>query len=278
MDACKWLRLKHQVYGTELKKNVMKRFIQKIKEDRTECFDDHFPCRSESCNRQHVTNWIKMFILYLHMKTDRIKAAETMLKGKNVAIEVIDEHIHLKQELEKFGLDIHDTYRLLNLLANAKQYDFEAKRIVAKLSTIRPMEKQERGLRNNCAIFARHLNKYKEIIPLAEKIVAMRIGKSEFLSLDAAVTETSEQYNLPIPTAAFRVINDIKDYNRVGGLKKQLAALCVQLYAVKKLCSQQNQAMVDLVKLQGRGITEEQVLSLSNFLDRNRDKLLEFLV
>ena len=70
--ACKWLRLKHQVYSTELK-NVMEIFIQKIK-DRTECFiDDHFPCRSESCNRQHVTNWIKMFILYLHMKTDRIK-------------------------------------------------------------------------------------------------------------------------------------------------------------------------------------------------------------
>ena len=48
-------------------------FIQKIK-DRTECvIDDHFPCRSESCNRQHVTNSIKIFILYLHMKTDRIK-------------------------------------------------------------------------------------------------------------------------------------------------------------------------------------------------------------
>jgi putative transposase len=34
MDACKWLRLKHQVYATELK-NIMERFIQKIK-DRTE--------------------------------------------------------------------------------------------------------------------------------------------------------------------------------------------------------------------------------------------------
>ena len=33
MDACKWLRLKHQVYATEL--NIMERFIQKIK-DRTE--------------------------------------------------------------------------------------------------------------------------------------------------------------------------------------------------------------------------------------------------
>ena len=33
-DACKWLRLKHHVYGTDLK-NLMERFNQKIK-DRTE--------------------------------------------------------------------------------------------------------------------------------------------------------------------------------------------------------------------------------------------------
>ena len=59
-------------------------FIQKIK-DRTECFiDDHFPCRSESCNRQHVTNWIKMFILYLHMKTDRIKLMKFLTENSEV--------------------------------------------------------------------------------------------------------------------------------------------------------------------------------------------------
>jgi putative transposase len=53
-DACGWLRLDHRVYGTELK-NVMERFIQHIK-DRTECFDDNFPCRKENCDRQHVWN------------------------------------------------------------------------------------------------------------------------------------------------------------------------------------------------------------------------------
>lgn len=70
-DACKWLRLQHQVYGTELK-NLMERFIQHIK-DRTECFDDYFPCRKENCDRQHVWNWLKLFLLYLHMGTDRVR-------------------------------------------------------------------------------------------------------------------------------------------------------------------------------------------------------------
>jgi putative transposase len=70
-DACKWLRLQHQVYGTELK-NLMERFIQHIK-DRTECFDDHFPCRKENCDRQHVWNWLKMFLLYQNMAADRMR-------------------------------------------------------------------------------------------------------------------------------------------------------------------------------------------------------------
>ena len=70
-DACKWLRLQHKVYGTELK-NIMERFIQHIK-DRTECFDDHFPCRKkkENCDRQHVWNWLKLFLLYLHVGMDK---------------------------------------------------------------------------------------------------------------------------------------------------------------------------------------------------------------
>lgn len=70
-DACKWLRLKHQIYDTRLK-NLMERFVQQIK-DRTECFDDHFPCRKHNCNKQHVWNWLKLFILYLHIGKYRIQ-------------------------------------------------------------------------------------------------------------------------------------------------------------------------------------------------------------
>jgi transposase-like protein len=61
-DACKWLRLKHIVYGIDLKNIIIERLIHQQIKDRTECFDDHFPCRIKNCNRQHVINWIKMFV------------------------------------------------------------------------------------------------------------------------------------------------------------------------------------------------------------------------
>jgi hypothetical protein len=55
------------VYGTKLKKNLlMERFIQRQIKDRTdEWFDDHFPCRKSDCDKHHVWNWLKLFILYL---------------------------------------------------------------------------------------------------------------------------------------------------------------------------------------------------------------------
>jgi putative transposase len=71
-DACKWLRLKHYVYAADLK-NLMERFIQKIK-DRTECFDDHFPCtKKDGCNILHVYNWLKLYILYVHTNMDKTR-------------------------------------------------------------------------------------------------------------------------------------------------------------------------------------------------------------
>jgi transposase-like protein len=51
--TCRWLRLPHKIYRPELK-NMMERFIQQIK-DRTECFDDHFPCKKvKICKILHL--------------------------------------------------------------------------------------------------------------------------------------------------------------------------------------------------------------------------------
>jgi hypothetical protein len=105
--------------------------------------------------------------------------------------------------------------------------------------------------------------------PLAERIVAMHINTAGLLALEAAVNNAAEQYNIPTFTAAFRLFNDIKDYNKLGDSKKQLAALCAQVYTVKQVCSHQNQAIVALVNLQGYGITEDDILNLNNYVERN---------
>jgi putative transposase len=61
-QACRFLNLKHHLHFT-LEKSPIERTVQYIK-DRTECFDDHFPCRKNDCKLKHVRNWLNLFVDY----------------------------------------------------------------------------------------------------------------------------------------------------------------------------------------------------------------------
>ena len=60
--ACRFLKLKHHLHSS-LEKSLIERTMQYIK-DRTECFDDYFPCRKENCILKHVRNWLNLFVKY----------------------------------------------------------------------------------------------------------------------------------------------------------------------------------------------------------------------
>jgi putative transposase len=54
------MKLKHHHIHSLYGKSIIERTIQYIK-DRTESFDDYFPCRKERCMLQHVRNWLNLF-------------------------------------------------------------------------------------------------------------------------------------------------------------------------------------------------------------------------
>jgi hypothetical protein len=224
--------------------------------------------KSESIPIEQVPDHIKQKLQHKQKLEEEIIEAEAILQSKNVSIDAIDEYIHLNEQLSKHGLSTKDTSKLLNVIKNIEEQGHDTKKIVSMVRSIKSLRDTERKLRSNCELLAKRIDRYKEILPLAERIVAMRINTAGLLALEAAVNNTAEQYNIPTFTAAFRIFNDIKDYNKLGGLKKQLDRLCAQLYVVKEVYTSQNQAMAALVKLKSYGITEDDILSLNNFFSK----------
>ena len=53
-----------------IEKSLIERVIQYFK-DRTESFDDYFPCMKEGCKLQHVRNWFNLFIYYYNKEVIR---------------------------------------------------------------------------------------------------------------------------------------------------------------------------------------------------------------
>ena len=61
-QACRFLKLKRHLHSP-FEKGIIERTMQYIK-DRTECFDDYFPCRLKNCKLKHVKNWLRFFVDY----------------------------------------------------------------------------------------------------------------------------------------------------------------------------------------------------------------------
>jgi len=59
-QACRFLRLPHHIHSP-YEKSIIERTVQYIK-DRTEGFDDYFPCRKSKCKLQHIQKWLNLFV------------------------------------------------------------------------------------------------------------------------------------------------------------------------------------------------------------------------
>jgi hypothetical protein len=186
-----------------------------------------------------------------------------------VSIETINEHVKLNEKLNEYNLSFQDIDKLLNVLANAKENGLDGKKIAAKLRNVKGLENKENKLKTSCDVLSKQAEKYKEIIPLAQLIWDLHIGKNELISFKIAVCEAAELYGFPRSTAAVYVLNNLRDYNKKGQLRKELSTLYLQKYAVEEFCSRHSQVIIALANLRSHGIDEEQIISLSHFLEGN---------
>ena len=61
-QACRFLKLlHHHIHSYYEKSIIIERTIQYLK-DRTEMFDDYFPCQKDNCTLEHVRNWFNLFV------------------------------------------------------------------------------------------------------------------------------------------------------------------------------------------------------------------------
>ena len=61
-QACQFLNLQHHLHSA-YEKSIIERTMQYIK-DRTESFDDYFPCKKKNCKLKHVKQWLNSFAYY----------------------------------------------------------------------------------------------------------------------------------------------------------------------------------------------------------------------
>jgi putative transposase len=59
-QACRFLKLVHHLHFS-FEKSIIERTMQYIK-DRTESYDDYFPCKKDKCRLNHIKQWLGLFV------------------------------------------------------------------------------------------------------------------------------------------------------------------------------------------------------------------------
>jgi hypothetical protein len=225
--------------------------------------------RSESIPGEDLVGHVKQKEEEKQRLEEEIKDRRTILESTNVDVQTINEYSHLKEELSKHGLSSEDPTRLLLILRTIKQIGYDPRKIVAEFSNIKSRKRREKALQNNCKMLEERVAKCQSVLPLCEQIVRIRIGIGQLLAFHTAVSEKSEIHNLSMDRAAYRVMEDIQDYNKLGGIKKQLSDVSKNVFVMNQFLARQNKAVMSLVKLQSLGVTENQILSLHSILQKN---------
>jgi putative transposase len=76
-EACSYLGLKHLLH-ISFEKSVIERTIEYFK-DRTENFDDYYPCKHKNGDLSHVNNWLDLFVFIHNADILHIKFMDLVL-------------------------------------------------------------------------------------------------------------------------------------------------------------------------------------------------------
>ena len=127
-------------------------------------------------------------------------------------------------------------------------------------------KKQQLEIQRQAFDLEEKIKKYKDVLPLAGQIAEHGIGFRELLAFHCAVFEKAEAQGIPPDTAAFKVVEEIKQYSELGGLIKQQEQVRQQIWMMNTFTANRNEAIMALCRLQLQGVTEEKILDIDTEL------------
>ncbi len=201
---------------------------------------------------------------------EEIQKAGAILEEKNVDIQTIEEYKKSKNELKKYGLSIENPHRFVSVLQTIDRIGGDPRKIIRELSRVKSLKRTEGQLKKSCMMLESRISHCREVLPMCEQIMRLRIGFPELLAFHVAVMKKSGKESIPMETAAYRVMEDIENYNRIGDLKNEISKLVMQKYTIDQISAPRNKAITALIKLQSYAVTDEEILNIHELLIRAR--------
>src|SRR5215472_17207607 len=130
------------------------------------------------------------------------------------------------------------------------------------------LEEQKRNLETREA----KLHEVKDLIPSTKVLKEIGFDFSQANSWLEAIKGKAEQEGLDLRTAAWGLVEDLRNWTEVGGLRKAIAQQKQQLDLLCLATDQQKQAIGTIVDLKKSGMTDEDISNLVKAVSQRNGK------
>ena len=196
-----------------------------------------------------------------------IEEGRTIIESVNLDRKMVEDYKVMNTELEKCGVSPQEPRKFHNLLRVLRMNNYDYAKILNTFADINDARKLRLGADNEWRILRARLEQIKDTLPFAEQLSQYGVGISEVFAFMLAVDEKADMERTSRGAPAYRVIEELRDYSQLGGLKKELNRMQQQLFMSNVIMTTRQQALVSLMRLQASGVTDMEIKNMARLMD-----------
>ena len=203
-----------------------------------------------------------------------IDEKRAILDGVDLDVEsrrkLVEEYAQMKVEIRRYGIGPEDPRKIQACLQRLKDANYNAEEVIAGYANMQTLRKERIELEIERRKLEDRIMDCKDVLPLGEQIMRLKIGIGELLAFHSAVYEKADMERTPVDTAAYKIVEDIRDYSQLGGLKHEQNRLQQQILMLNMFMASRQAALESMARLQSLGVRDEEIQNTAKLIDLDK--------
>jgi predicted RNase H-like nuclease (RuvC/YqgF family) len=180
---------------------------------------------------------------------------------------LVEDYAQMRVDMRRYGIGPEDPRKIQTCFQQLKDANYNAKEVIAGYANMETLRKERMKLDEERRAFETRLTTVNNVLPLAEQITRLNIGVGELLAFHCAVYEKADMEKIPLETAAYKIVEDIRNYSQLGGLKHEQNRLQQQIFMSQMFIGSRQATLESLAKLQSLGVRDEVIQNMARLID-----------
>jgi predicted RNase H-like nuclease (RuvC/YqgF family) len=180
---------------------------------------------------------------------------------------LVEDYAQMRVDMRRYGIGPEDPRKIQTCFQQLKDANYNAKEVIAGYANMGTLRKERMKLDEERRAFETRLTTVNNVLPLAEQITRLNIGVGELLAFHCAVYEKADMEKIPLETAAYKIVEDIRNYSQLGGLKHEQNRLQQQIFMSQMFIGSRQATLESLAKLQSLGVRDEVIQNMARLID-----------